>query len=776
MANETIPQSALTNTKVDGKPVVPSVTPSKTAEEAVAAQKASVADSEAELQRRAALNDAPTAPPPVTATSTEARTEADKTGVQVSDATAKLDAGTISSQSQKAYDAGFSVLENLANNAKADREQAIANIQKEREISLADTATSQRMEKGSSSMSLARMGGYLGGSGSGLAYMNSLTQSHRVEIEKLNAAYAEAIEKAKAAYDEKDIALANSLMTKAKEYQTAINDQRNQAFTEAKNALELLKLERDSVSATMTAIAETDKVIPESYFEATDKQNGFSAGVSKGIYNIVRKNKEAATAKTELEASEAKIKLASDLASTLSKVPAGTPIEVGGKTYYGTMGAGKIEIDSNGYGNTVTVDQATGKVSTKNIGFLGKPADGWQLVFDGDGAPWSFNKNSGQFIFAGDPTKTPNATGVDWSSIIPEGSIGGQCGRFVNNLTKIGFTDSLYPDKGTGDPGKVSKIDKTIGSNENPVQIGDAVVTSEGGWTGHVALVNSIIERQGKKIYILSESNYGKDEKVSHTRQISSDSPVIKGFARGDLDKRLRVGSDAPSFASKTTEVTVGGDRYRKNKETGEYEKVIEGDGSQVDKYSGLSKTTSAQVDALAKSFGNEKPVANFKIISEGKEFVDNLLKDPTNPANDQGLLYAFAKAMDPDSVVREGEYATIQKYSQSWAEQFGFKVSRIFSNSPFLTAESRDNLKKTINAKYQANLKQYKNLFDEYGRKIDNKTGKTNGTEFLTDYSKPWEKDQASLEQVKSMPVGSEFTKNGKKYRKTSETEIEPI
>ena len=53
-------------------------------------------------------------------------------------------------------------------------------------------------------------------------------------------------------------------------------------------------------------------------------------------------------------------------------------------------------------------------------------------------------------------------------------------------------------------------------------------------------------------------------------------------------------------------------------------------------------------------------------------------MKNPTS-TNDQALIYAFAKAMDPTSSVREGEYATVQKYAQSFANQLGFDVNRLF-------------------------------------------------------------------------------------------------
>ena len=33
---------------------------------------------------------------------------------------------------------------------------------------------------------------------------------------------------------------------------------------------------------------------------------------------------------------------------------------------------------------------------------------------------------------------------------------------------------------------------------------------------------------------------------------------------------------------------------------------------------------------------------------------------------DDQALIYTFAKVMDPNSVVRESEYQTVQDYSQS--------------------------------------------------------------------------------------------------------------
>jgi len=140
-------------------------------------------------------------------------------------------------------------------------------------------------------------------------------------------------------------------------------------------------------------------------------------------------------------------------------------------------------------------------------------------------------------------------------------------------------------------------------------------------------------------------------------------------------------------------------------------------------------------VNQIAGAFDNEPIVKNYNVQAEGKAFADSISNNTQNPADQQGLIYAFAKAMDPASVVREGEYATVQKYAQSWATSFGFNAARIFSNSPFLSASAIANMKATINSKYQAAEKNYKNVYDEYQRQIQG--AYTGEQRTITDYSK---------------------------------------
>jgi len=71
-------------------------------------------------------------------------------------------------------------------------------------------------------------------------------------------------------------------------------------------------------------------------------------------------------------------------------------------------------------------------------------------------------------------------------------------------------------------------------------------------------------------------------------------------------------------------------------------------------------------------------------------------------------LIYAFAKAMDPDSVVREGEYATVQKYSQTWGEQFKMNINRASLGQEFISDEAKKSMVDTIRSKYEASKWQY--------------------------------------------------------------------
>ena len=160
----------------------------------------------------------------------------------------------------------------------------------------------------------------------------------------------------------------------------------------------------------------------------------------------------------------------------------------------------------------------------------------------------------------------------------------------------------------------------------------------------------------------------------------------------------------------------------------------------------GLPNTVMTKVQSLAQKFGTEQAVQNYQVIAES---LDAVLKAGSTPTDDMQRVYAFAKIMDPNSVVRESEYDTVQQYSQAVLQAAGLKAARIFTNTGFLTPEARTFMKTTLQNRLKSSEKSYKNIYDEYGRKINMITGDTDGKEYLTDYSRPFNETSGDGEKV---------------------------
>ena len=142
-------------------------------------------------------------------------------------------------------------------------------------------------------------------------------------------------------------------------------------------------------------------------------------------------------------------------------------------------------------------------------------------------------------------------------------------------------------------------------------------------------------------------------------------------------------------------------------------------------------------LDRVSDDYRQDPIVKQYTTALPGYQFMTSIKSNTTNPADDIGMIYAFAKIMDPESVVREGEYATVQRYAQSWGESFGFDAMRIFSNTKFLTSEALNNMKATAGAKMKALTISHNSAKKVFEQRISNlQTGKI-GTE-LPEYGKP--------------------------------------
>jgi len=124
-------------------------------------------------------------------------------------------------------------------------------------------------------------------------------------------------------------------------------------------------------------------------------------------------------------------------------------------------------------------------------------------------------------------------------------------------------------------------------------------------------------------------------------------------------------------------------------------------------------------VNSIAGAFDNEPIVKSYNTAQEGYQTIKSIGTKTSSPADDIAFIYAFAKIMDPNSVVREGEYNTIQRYAQTWADNFGFKAQRLFSNTNFLSADAKQKMLNALAPKIKTLETQYKNLESEYQRQI---------------------------------------------------------
>jgi len=180
-----------------------------------------------------------------------------------------------------------------------------------------------------------------------------------------------------------------------------------------------------------------------------------------------------------------------------------------------------------------------------------------------------------------------------------------------------------------------------------------------------------------------------------------------------------------------TSLTEVGGNKVLINNQTGE---VIKNLGPTGTGTGGLDSATLSKVSTIANGFDNEAIVKQYNTIAESV-YANN--SAGITPTDDMARVYTFAKVMDPNSVVRESEYKTVQDYATALWQNLGLKGVRVFSNTGFLTDEARKFMQDTLDRKLKASQMNYDNVFSEYGRRIDKLTGLTDGISYLTDYSK---------------------------------------
>ena len=457
-------------------------------------------------------------------------------------------------------DPRYQLLQDQADRMNEQRAQTISDAGASYDVAEHRLAAQQDQQSGAAAVQLARMGG-LGTSASGLSYLQSLDAKHMEALNDLQIQKQAAINQAQRAYDQQQYDIVGKQLDVANQIEQQYYQHKNDQIDNLIKYRQLQQYEKKDAQETLSSMAAagiTADQLPQDYLSHLDEVQGVPYGTSEALFSLAQSEQESKQklAGIELQTKEvglAKIiqevqgfsqEQAGKLVDVLNKVPAGHTISIDGVDYAGwNTGNVKngVEIDNNGQATGWTFDPASNTWSTQSLGYIGSKKDGFSLQFDNQGHPWNYNPATGQLV-------PVSQSQTNWASLFPDGTVAGQCGAFVNKLTGLGVGDSLYPDPKTGDPGKVSKIDRTIGTPSNPLQIGDVVVQSIGGWTGHVALVNSMYKGPDGKTYLrLTESNYHKDGKVTNFRTIAAEDSTVVGFGRGNLAPALRTGTDSPS-------------------------------------------------------------------------------------------------------------------------------------------------------------------------------------------------------------------------------------
>jgi hypothetical protein len=110
----------------------------------------------------------------------------------------------------------------------------------------------------------------------------------------------------------------------------------------------------------------------------------------------------------------------------------------------------------------------------------------------------------------------------------PEGAKGGQCASFARKLAYIPPLGDSLGDK----EAHVDQIGMPANAWRNNPQVGDVVITNDNKESGHVFVVNTLLPNRMARV---TESNWHGNEKVTHDRIISLDSPRIYGAIRAPL-------------------------------------------------------------------------------------------------------------------------------------------------------------------------------------------------------------------------------------------------
>lgn len=496
---------------------------------------------------------------------------------------------------------------------------------------------------GAAMSQLASMGIY-GQSSAGIGYVNDLGLRANAQLAVLGAEESSALISAFKAYQEADYEWADKMIQHATDTRANIKQAKQDVIDYKRQQQELRAIDRaDAASSIEAAVAAgmTSADIPPDFLDYLDRKSGYTSGTSAKLLDVTTREKNKETAKQD----------AMDYLDIAGKLPVGQQITIDGVTY-SSLDKGKIisgtEIDKNtGEMIYYQVNQDTGEITTKNLGIKGSTVyddytteDGLVVRKYGDGKE--------EIMFDPSQWMGGQATGGIIGSF-PDGSVGGWCAAWVNDLMGTTMGDSFE--------NKMSYTDPSI-TGEN-AGIGDIFVQKTGGTTGHTGIINGRFIKNGQVYFKVSESNWNNDGIVHHDREVPASQ--ISGYIKGgfiDPNDRFNspdtASSNVVEFSQEAKEQFVKIGAVKKLESGREFRKALLEYKALIDNYGGAIISPSQKKNlrsAYGAVTGALKNAESLGTLDEG--LLKYMKERVPSPEKLIGVSRIFANAKSTSSAIQ---------------------------------------------------------------------------------------------------------------------------
>ncbi len=282
------------------------------------------------------------------------------------------------SAAQAASDAYLKMIDDQVKVLEQRRKDAVANIESQFEGAKTNLAFEQKKETGTTTTSLARMGGFLGPSASAQGVLINLAHTHRQEVATLEAKKADAIQQANNAIDDKQFDLAMLKVAEVKDIEKTIHQRKQDFFNDSLAATQearqqdefyRTKIKDDLETLATLASADEDLELDPQKAAEIDAFYGVS-GFTKQYLDVLNKAQKAADEKAQIENQK-------NLLELLEKIPAGQEVTFPDGTSYVGLGSVNdiyttMQTDDAGVSRMVAYNKRTGTFSVTNVGAIGK--------------------------------------------------------------------------------------------------------------------------------------------------------------------------------------------------------------------------------------------------------------------------------------------------------------------------------------------------------------------------------------------------------------------